>query len=393
MLWIGTKPPRPPLDGGRFVAALTLDALAAQGVEVTIVAPCDAGPQGAAPERLAAASPGPRNWAGAAARSVWSGRPLTIERHAAPRSRLAAIDPAAFDVVHAEQIQALDGARRARASGCPCVVRVHNIESDVWEAAAGRRAWPMRTALAIEARRLRRFEAAALAAADAVVALSARDAAAVRRLAPGAAVHLVPPPGPAVADPGRDRLAGDPALVWIGSRGWPPNAAALDWLMTAIWPAIAARLPNARLHVFGGASVRGSGAALVHDAPPHSAVAFASNAIVLLPLRDPAGVRMRVLEAWARGVPVVGARAAFEGLVTADGRDVLVADDPAAWVDAVSRLAASPSLRARLVEGGRARLAERHHPAAVADALARVYQQAIDGARARRRSRAPAGAS
>jgi glycosyltransferase involved in cell wall biosynthesis len=117
--------------------------------------------------------------------------------------------------------------------------------------------------------------------------------------------------------------------------------------------------------------------------PRDSAEAFMPGGILLIPMRSAAGVRMRVLEAWARGVPVIASPAAIAGLDAEDGRDVLIAADGRAFAEAAARLAGQPSLRARLVEGGRAMLARRHDPKRIAEATLDVYRQAIEWRRAR----------
>ena len=85
---------------------------------------------------------------------------------------------------------------------------------------------------------------------------------------------------------------------------------------------------------------------------------------------------MRILEAWARGLPVVATGAGAAGLGAQDGRELLLADTPAAFADAIARLHREPALAEALVVEGRARLRARHDPAAVAAALARVYEEA-----------------
>ena len=105
--------------------------------------------------------------------------------------------------------------------------------------------------------------------------------------------------------------------------------------------------------------------------------------ILLIPMRAASGVRMRVLEAWARGVPVIASPAAIAGLDAEDGRDVLVAADARAFAESAARLVGDASLRARLVEGGRATLARRHDPRRIAEATLEVYRQAIEWRRAR----------
>jgi glycosyltransferase involved in cell wall biosynthesis len=115
----------------------------------------------------------------------------------------------------------------------------------------------------------------------------------------------------------------------------------------------------------------------VHPAPCESAAAFRPGALLAVPLRIASGVRMKVLEAWARGVPVVGTPEALAGLEVEDGREALVAADAPAFARALARLHREPGLAARLTaEGSRARR-ERHDPARVIAGLLAAYGQAL----------------
>jgi glycosyltransferase involved in cell wall biosynthesis len=389
VLWIATKAPLPAIDGGRLVMTLTLEALIAAGVDVTLVAPsiADAGAGAPAGVRAHFVDVRPRPWWTAGVSSLRSGRPLTIERHThlAIAQRIADLLPREkFDLVHVEQPQALPAAMPLVRTGMPFVLRAQNVESAIWSRLPrGRLVSPL---LRAEGRRLRRFETAAVVMAQVTIALSEPDAAKLAALDPAAArVIVIPPPGPRAAvvpvssDLRESTLAGEPAFVWIGSAGWPPNEEGGRWLIAEIWPAIAATLPQARLHLFGG-NARGYEApphVIAHVAPRESGEAFDPRSILLLPLRTPTGVRMRLLEAWSRGTPVIASPAAVEGLETTDGDDVLIAASAADFAACAARLAASADLRTRLIHGGRATLARRHDPAAVARATIAAYHEAI----------------
>lgn len=379
ILWIATKPPSPPRDGGRLASCVTIDALVAAGAEVTVVAPRDRDDAGtcrvAWTQQLVPAHA--VHPIAALAGALRRGEPLGIARHRQPavaRAVAAALHGhPPYDVVHVEQVQAFVNAGAARALGVPCVLRAQNVESDAWaHAYRGVARWVRRR----DASRLRRYEASALGAVDATVALSATDAARLRAMAPGATVTHVPPPAPQVSPGASIALAGDPACVWIGSGGWAPNADGLAWLVRDVWPAVAARRPGAHLHAFGAAG-SAHAAMTFHPAPADIASAFDRHAILLLPLRQATGVRMRILDAWARGVPVVASAAAADGLEVRDGDDLLLANTPAAFADAVERLATTPSLRAHLVDRGRGTLRRVHDPAAIARRLVAVYDEAI----------------
>jgi glycosyltransferase involved in cell wall biosynthesis len=408
LLVVATKAPWPPIDGGRLLLLRTLEGLAAEGVRATLVAPVDPRrhPVAAVAAALAACcepqlvTARPAGAASTLLRSAGHRQPLTISRHTLPavRRRVEGLLAARrFDVVHAEQLQALPQVLApARAHHRPVVLRAQNVESALWAAAAPRRP------LALEARRLAAWEGRAVAAVEATVALTAIDAAALRRLAaaagsPGARVAEVPAPFAAELPPGPPGLPGNPAVVVLGSRGWRPNQDAVAWFAAEIWPAVRAALPAAELHVFGiGKTPAGpaSGAAAAreaqrdgergitwHGAPADSAAAFACGSVHAVPLRFGSGVRIKVLEAWARGIPVVSTPEGAAGLAAADGGELLVAEDAAGFAAAFSRLREEPGLAAALAAGGRAALRRRHDPAVVARRLLAIYAEVHSAAR------------
>ncbi len=148
--------------------------------------------------------------------------------------------------------------------------------------------------------------------------------------------------------------------------GWRPNREGALWFVRQAWPLVRARHPGARLHVYG-ADLRGDGVTR-HAAPADSRAAFAPGSLQIVPLRIASGVRVKILEAWARGVPVVATPRAAAGLAAEDGRELLLAEDPPGLARAVGRLVEEHGLSARLVAGGRALLSDRHAPGAVARA-------------------------
>ena len=386
ILVVATKAPWPPVDGGRFLLRNTLEVLAAAGHRPVLVAPVDparfdlgaveAELAGCCDPRLVPAAPG--HPLPSALRSWVSGMPLSVARHALPAVRREVercLTEERVDVVHAEQLQALPQTAPARARGIPVVLRAQNVESDLWAEAARRTPGWRGRALAVEARRLARWEGEAVRRSAAVLALTAEDAARLRSLADGQGnvriVRAAFPDLPAAAGP---RLSGEPAVVVLGSQGWLPNEDSVAWFLAEVWPLTTAALPGAALHLFGAAPPGPLPAGVVvHPPPRESAEAFAPGSVLAVPLRIGSGVRIKVLEAWARGVAVVGTPAALAGLEAEDGREALVAGDPASFAAALGRLAREPGLASRLVEEGRRARRERHDPARVAEELLASY--------------------
>lgn len=368
ILVVATKPPWPPIDGGRLLLALTLEALEAAGCRTTLVAP-----------ELKPADPKL-----VAARSVLSGQPLAIARHWQPdlvrdvERLLSAGAAERFDLVHVEQLQALPQAEPAFARGIPVVLREQNVESDLWAATAARTPGLKGRLLGIESRRLARWEGKAVRRVSATLPLTAEDASRLKFLSGGGGrIRVVRAPFPDLP-PGPSPLPGDPPLVLLVSRGWLPNEDSVAWFLREVWPTVRVEAPGAVLHIFGAdPDMTPPAGAVHHPAPRDSAEAFAPGSILAVPLRIASGVRMKILEAWARGVPVVGTPAAVAGLEAEDGRELIVAADALDFARAVARLHREPGLAQRLVEEGRRARLERHDPARVVADLLEVYREVV----------------
>lgn len=422
LLWVATKSPWPPRDGGRLVQHLTLEALAREGCEITVVAPVEGearegdepGEAGTGRAEIppgvrfeAVACPGDR-WAKALnlvrtlGRAV-SGEPWTVVAHR--RRRVAArvaelVEGRSFDVVHAEQLQAWAQTVPARQLGLPGVLRAQNVESDLWRGMAELEATGPLAAKAFrwQGRRLELWEGRTGSQANVVVALTGPDRKRLEvlaRQAAGAAVPVsqvveVPAPFPGHLPAGEQRFVGDPPVVLLGSGGWPPNRDAETWLVRDLWPAVRRELPGAVLHVVGGGGGRDrsggdvgtfggtvEGTIARHPAPLDSREAFAAGSVLVVPLRLASGVRMKILEAWARGIPVVATPEAHRGLNITPGRELLEMRDAESLVAALKELRPGGGTVERLVRSGRELLASVHSPDRVARGLLKLYRSAI----------------
>jgi len=155
------------------------------------------------------------------------------------------------------------------------------------------------------------------------------------------------------------------------------------------WPAIRARLPGARLHVFGNRH-RCLEAPEIHwyPSPTDSRDAFAPGSVMVVPLRIASGVRMKILEAWARRIPVVALPQAAAGLDASHGRELLLASSGEEFATALERLKEEPDLRASLVAAGTAALKRWHDPGQAAARLEEIYGEVVASRTAGPRQRA-----
>lgn len=394
ILVVATKPPWPPVDGGRLVLQLTIRALAEAGHRIVLVAPVARSQANDAyeglrswcrPELVEVTEP-PRS--SVAVRALATLAPYTAVRHRRPAVARRVAEVAArenFDVVHAEQVHAIPQARAAR--GVPLVVRAHNVESMLWQFAASCRSGPARWLLRAEARRVARWESRTLGLAEAVVALTRLDLTPLESSVGGRVpVARVPAPFPGRLAPGSVAVPGEPAVAVLASSGWLPATLAVQRLARDWWPVVGDRLPSARLHLWGADPGAVPAGVTWHGSPRDSGDAFPPGALAMVPSRHPTGVPMKGLEAWARGLPLLATRDGLEALEATGGVEALVVRDPQHLAEALIRLVAEPDLATRMVASGRARLASQHAPEAIADGLREVYLAAGES-RARRARR------
>jgi len=313
---------------------------------------------------------------------------------AAVAAHLAEVRDDPYDVVQIEGLEmarhgwraaalaplALDG-RRPR-----LVYDAHNAEwvlqDRAWRADL-RRLGGLPAALysRLQTAKLRRFEARLLAAADATVAVSAADAAALQPLAPRARLVVVPNGidvaayAPAAGGASED----DDLCVFTGKMDFRPNVDAVTWFVAEVWERVRAARPAARLRIVGrdpAPRVRALGATpgvevtgAVADVRPHLAAA----GVVVVPLRVGGGTRLKVLEAMAMGKAIAATSLAVEGLDLVDGREAVLADAPDALAAAIAGLCADPARRAVLGAAARARAVADHRWAALVPRIEALY--------------------
>lgn len=212
-----------------------------------------------------------------------------------------------------------------------------------------------------EANDTRRRELAVYRQVDRIVAVSEPDGEVLRAELPGADIvvipnaHELPDPGPGFSERG--------GALFVGNFNHLPNRDAIEWWAEAIRPLLSRNLPGTDLTVVGNdpdgfaAGMAGPGIKVAGTVPstlPHLHRARVSVA----PLRYGAGMKGKVGEALAAGVPVVGTSVAAEGLGLTDGRNILIADSPEEFSAAVARLHTDESLWDRMREAGSRHIAE-----------------------------------
>lgn len=290
----------------------------------------------------------------------------------------------AFDIVQVEstELWAYDFGGVTRP---PIVVDTHNVHRELLaRIAVTQPTLARRVYWRFEAMKFAREERAFWRFADACVMTSARETA-IARATPGVRLAATVPNGvdletfrPIEDAPIATTDAARAEIVFTGLLSYRPNEDGVRWLIQEVMPRIQARHPGASLTVVGKevppalaglASPNVTFTGWVNDVRPYLARA---NAVVV-PLRAGSGTRLKIIEALAMGTGVVSTSVGCEGLDVASGRELLIADTPDAFADAVVKLIDDPDLARRLGKTGRELMERRHGWPASAAALEAVY--------------------
>jgi glycosyltransferase involved in cell wall biosynthesis len=241
-------------------------------------------------------------------------------------------------------------------------------------------------------RRLLKFESAILARREAampkqfdhVILLNVGEAEGLARATSATNVsavmpllHITRPRAP----PAR-ASTGDPTFLFLGNLQQPANAHGLELFLRVIMPLFLSRVPAGRLMIVGaGASRRlrefgeelGPAASFLDYVQDLDAICSAAAAMVV-PLFFGTGVKIKVVEALARGLPLVSTGFGIDGLDLERGVHCFVEDDPTRFADAMVRLL-DPAVNGEFARRGFAFYEERLAP----DVVARSYRKAIFG--------------
>ena len=232
----------------------------------------------------------------------------------------------------------------------PVVIDLHNVYSRLASRAADEVPGRIRRRyLAGEARLLVERELAAAHRAHTIMAVSDDDARYFSSLGT-ARVVVVPNGVDCSAYAGASAVRpGPPTLLYVGALDWPPNASAARLLATDVLASVCQRVPAARV-VIVGKNPPPEVLALAHS-QPHVEVAgnvrdvvpyFRSAHVLAVPLEAGGGTRLKILEAFAAGLPVVSTPVGCEGIDGVHDQHLLVADRPA-FADAIVQVLLDPA--------------------------------------------------
>lgn len=236
-----------------------------------------------------------------------------------------------------------------------------------------------------EAERYRKLESKLARTSDIVWCASGEDNEVMRRAVPAAKIEVVPTIHE-LRDAGAS-FTGRRDLLFIGNLAHRPNDDAVLFFMREVYPLLQSELPGVQLDIIGdnpspaiaafsSAGVRICG--YVPDVEPY----LRSRRVFVAPLRFGAGIKGKVGEAMAYGIPVVTTTVGAEGFGATHGHNIMIADDPASFAEAIARLYTDEELWQRVATNSRVLIEKHFTPAVIAETIKNSINQ-VSGAAAR----------
>jgi glycosyltransferase involved in cell wall biosynthesis len=227
-----------------------------------------------------------------------------------------------------------------------------------------------------------RFEREALARFDRVVVCTEPDARRLARVAAAERIRVVPT-GVDLDEFAPGAAPATPTLVFVGHYPHFPNEDAAVFFARRVLPRVRQARPDVRFLAVGSSptpAVMALGrepGVIVTGTVPSVAPFLRQAAVFVAPLRLGQGIKGKILEAFAAGVPVVATPCAADGLGARAGVELELASSPRAFASVVAALLSDEGRRRRLGEAGRAFARRAWSWPALAPRLGGVYEELV----------------
>jgi polysaccharide biosynthesis protein PslH len=152
-------------------------------------------------------------------------------------------------------------------------------------------------------------------------------------------------------------------VLHLGTMFWAPNVEGVLWFARQVWPIVAAKIPKATFTIAGKdppAEIRelsyinnGRSSIQVTGYVPDPQPFLERAGVFVVPLLSGGGMRVKIIDAWRWGLPIVSTSIGAEGINIQPGKNIMIADDPEAFALAILKILRQPNFAAQLRINGR----------------------------------------
>ena len=154
-------------------------------------------------------------------------------------------------------------------------------------------------------------------------------------------------------------------ILFLGGMHWPPNADGVTWFVNEVFPKILSNNSEVTFVAVG----KQPPAEITQNHPNILAPGYVDSAenywrnsrVFVVPLRAGGGMRVKILDAWEKGIPIVSTTVGAEGIVYHPGKDIMIADTPDEFAHAVKNVIEDDELAQQLSRNGHDNLEKNYH--------------------------------
>lgn len=327
-------------------------------------------------------------------RSVIQNTPYAILKYCRPevkKSLAALLARERFDAIICDFL--ISGGALSWDFEIPVVLFTHNVEAEIFarhvineKGSLQRAVWKREFTVTD------RLERELLTRADHVLAVSEHDRDQFLKYLPAEKVSVIPTGADSDVEEYPLSEQKPHSLLFVGSMDWVPNEDAMLHFVREVFPLIKARVPGATLSIVGRKPSK-----VISELPTQDSNIVVTGrvekvepylreaSVYVVPLRVGGGTRIKIFEAMAAGKTIVSTTIGAEGLDVADGENILIADKPADFANAVVSLFLDSDRRERIGRKAREHVQKHYSWAAVTKVLDEALRRAVAIRAAKRR--------
>jgi glycosyltransferase involved in cell wall biosynthesis len=288
-----------------------------------------------------------------------------------------------FDIIQFETLYITPYIESIRKhSNAKIILRAHNIEHLIWQRVASQTRNPIKKFyLKHLAKTLKKYEINALSQFDGIASITKKDATYFKKhthtpvidISFGIDLH---------GFPAQKKDFEFPSLFHIGAMNWIPNLEGINWFLKNAWPAIHKEFPELKFYLAGREMPKQLSTANYPNVEivgeVESATTFIqSKGIMIVPLLSGSGIRIKIIEGMTLGKAIISTAIGAEGINFENGKNIMIADDPKTFNDAVRKCLQDFKFTQDLGQNARKLIEEDHDNQKIMKRLVSFYRKKL----------------
>ncbi len=392
VLQICSKVPFPPTDGGTYAMHMITEGLMNNGVDVKVLAmrtpklnkkPENTHPDYASKTSFESEYIDTSVTGFGAFLNLLTSNSYNISRFISAAFEKKLVDvlhAGSFDIVQLETLYTSPYIETIRKhSKAKVVFRAHNVESSLWQRIASETKGPLKRAyLKLQSARLYKYESAILNQFDGIAAITSTDADALKALGCKKPIATIPFGISNAPQAGSEQVEKD-SIFLLAAMNWVPNQQGLDWFLDKVWDNVSKSNPALKFYIAGRfmpeslKQMQRKNVVVVGEVPDAQSF-LASKNIMVVPLLSGGGMRIKIIEGMMMGKTIISTSIGAEGINYTSGKDILIADTPEEFANAISRCLQNDTFAKSIGEKATDLFKEKYNNDLIAKDLIRFYE-------------------